>query len=94
MPTMTTDQAVEKIAAAVGRARASTLEAVCAELDPEAPTRAAPSAEALARRIRDGLEPEALVDLWNVVFPADRNVWYNEETKAFYFNEEAAGYPG
>jgi hypothetical protein len=26
------------------------------------------------------------------VFPEDRNVWYDEETRAIHFNEEMAGY--
>jgi hypothetical protein len=33
-----------------------------------------------------------MVDLWNVVFPKDRNVWYDEEATAIHFNEEMAGY--
>ena len=28
-----------------------------------------------------GIEAEEIVDLWNVVFPEDHNVWYNEETR-------------
>jgi len=26
------------------------------------------------------------------VVPQDRNVWYDEETRAIHFNEEMAGY--
>ena len=39
-----------------------------------------------------GLEAEEIVDLWNVVFPEDRNVWYDEEAKTIHFNEEVVGY--
>jgi hypothetical protein len=42
----------------------------------------------LARHIRSGIEPEELVDLWNVVFPADRNVYYDEEHDVVRYNEE------
>ena len=42
--------------------------------------------------IPGGLEAEEIVGLWNVVFPEDRNVWYDDETKAIHFNEEMAGY--
>ena len=45
----------------------------------------------MARHIRDGLAAEEIVDLWNVVFPDDCNVWYNEETKAIHYNEELVG---
>ena len=54
---------------------------------------APPPASEIARQIRGGLEAEEIVDLWNVVFPEDRNVWYNpEETNAIHFNEEMADY--
>ena len=38
--------------------------------------------------MQKGLEVEEVVDLWNVVFPKDRNVWFDEETSTFHFNEE------
>jgi len=38
------------------------------------------------------LDAEEIVDLWNVVFPQDRNVWYDEEAKAIHYNEEMVGY--
>ena len=55
-------------------------------------TAAQPSATDLALHIRSGLEAEEIVDLWNVVFPGDRNVWYNEEDDEIHYNEEAVGY--
>ena len=53
---------------------------------------AAPSAADLAQHVRSGLEAEEIVDLWNVVFPDDRNVWYDEEDDKIHYNEEAIGY--
>jgi hypothetical protein len=42
----------------------------------------------IMNRIQNGLEDEEIVDLWNVVFPKDRNVWYDDETERVHFNEE------
>jgi len=39
-------------------------------------------------RVADGLEAEEIIDLWNVVFPADRNVWYDDENECVHYNEE------
>ena len=35
---------------------------------------------------------EEIVDLWNVLFPADRNVWYDEQEDKIHYNEELVGY--
>ncbi len=42
----------------------------------------------ITRRIAEGLEAEEIIDLWNVVFPSDRNVWFDEENECVRFNEE------
>jgi hypothetical protein len=76
----------------VENAKPSDLPEIYAELFPERPPGATPVASEIARSIRDGLEAEEIVDLWNVVFPQDRNVWYDEETRVIHFNEEMAGY--
>ena len=57
------------------------------------PSPASPVAREVAKHIRGGLEAEEIVDLWNVVLPEDRNVWYDEEAMAIHFNEEMVGYP-
>lgn len=92
MPTLATDQAVEQLAMAVEKAKPTVLPEIYDELYPEKPKGHLPSADELARLVRSGLEPETLVDLWNVVFPADRNVWYNEEDELIHYNEEVVGY--
>jgi hypothetical protein len=92
MPALSTAEATEKLAAGVERAKASDLPEIYSELFPERPPGATPVAGEIARLIRDGLEAEEMVDLWNVVFPEDRNVWYDEEARAIHFNEEMAGY--
>lgn len=39
-------------------------------------------------RVSDGLEAEEIIDLWNVVFPVHRNVWFDEEHDCVHYNEE------
>jgi hypothetical protein len=92
MPALSKAEAAERLAAGVERAKPSQLPEIYAELFPERAPAAPPVASEIARQVRGGLEAEEIVDLWNVVFPEDRNVWYDDETKAIHFNEEMAGY--
>jgi hypothetical protein len=92
MPALKKNQAVEKLVEEVARAKPAALAEIYAELFPEKPAPAAPIAADLAQHIRNGLEAEEIVDLWNVVFPADRNVWYDEEYEKFHHDEEAIDY--
>jgi hypothetical protein len=92
MPVLSTDEATERLAKMVGNAKPTDLDEIYAELFPEKPPVAAPSAADLAQHVRSGLEAEEIVDLWNVVFPADRNVWYDEEDGKIHYNEAAIGY--
>ncbi len=78
MPALSKNEAVEKLAVVVEQAKPSDLTEIYAELFPEKPVSSTPDASNIALHIRSGLEAEEIVDLWNVVFPADRNVWYNE----------------
>jgi hypothetical protein len=92
MPALNKSDAAERLAKVVEKAKPSILTEIFAELFPE---RASPTplvASEIARYIRDGLEAEEIVDLWNVIFPEDRNVWYNEEDEDIHYNEELAGY--
>ncbi len=91
MPALSTKEATERLAKVVEMAKQSTLGEVYAELFPEAPASPLPSAGDMARYIRDGLEAEEIVDLWNVVFPGDRNVRYDEEAKEVRYNEDMVG---
>jgi hypothetical protein len=93
MPVLSRAEAAERLAASVEKAKPSALAEIYSELFPERPPAPSPVASEIARHIRSGLEAEEIVDLWNVVFPADRHVWYDEETEAIRFNEEMAGYP-
>lgn len=92
MPTLSTNEAAQRLAKCVAQAKPSTLTEIYAELFPEKTADANPSATDLARHVQSGLEAEELVDLWNVVFPEDRNVWYDEEDETIHYNEESLGY--
>lgn len=91
MPALSKVDAVEKLAKVAERAKPSALTEIYAELFPEATLLSSPDASEIVRHIRTGLEVEEIVDLWNVVFPEDRNVWYDEESKTIHYNEEMAG---
>jgi len=91
MPALSKNEAAEKLAKGVEKAKSSDLPEIYSELFPEKPLPVPPIASDIAGHIRNGLEAEEIVDLWNVVFPEDRNVWYDEETKAIRYNEEMVG---
>ena len=88
MPALSTNEAAEKLAKGVEKAEPTALAEIYDELFPEKPVIASPTASDIARHIRDGLEAEEIVDLWNVVFPADRHVWYDEADHKIHYNEE------
>lgn len=92
MAALSTDEAAERLAKGVEKAKQTVLREIYAELFPELPPVAAPSAADLAQHVRGGLEAEELVDLWNVVFPLDRTVWYDEEDEKIHYTERALGY--
>lgn len=87
MPTIPTAEAAEKLAKNVEQARPHILTEIYNELFPRETMPASTTASGLAEYIRNGLEPEEIVDLWNVVFPRDRRVRYDEEDKAIHYNE-------
>lgn len=92
MPTISEIEAAEKLASCVEKANPSHLPEIYSELFPERPSPTSLIASDLAKHIRTGLEPEEIVDLWNVIFPEDRHVWYDEEAKVIRYNEEMFGY--
>ncbi len=92
MPAISRDEAAEKLAQCVEQAKLSDLVEIYSELFPEKPPPVVPVASDLANHIRGGLAVEELVDLWNVVFPEDHDVWYDETDRTIRFNEEMAGY--
>jgi hypothetical protein len=92
MPAISTAEATEKLARGVEGAKVSHLAEIFSELFPEDAVPDSLIADDIVRHIRDGLAAEEIVDLWNVVFPEDRHVWYDEQEQAIRYNEEMAGY--
>lgn len=92
MATISISDAAEKLAGVVEASKPSMLAEFYSELFPDRPVPPRPDAEELARHVRHDLAPEEVVDLWNVAFPSDRNVWYDEETETIRYNEELVGY--
>lgn len=91
MPTVSLHDATEKLAQAVEKAKPNILPEIYVELFPREPKPTSPVVKELAEHIRHGLGPDEVPDLWRVVFPGSRNVWYNEETNEIHYNEELIG---
>jgi len=85
MPDLNCRDASERLAVAIQTASASTLREVAADLLAESRVEFGGVADELATAVRSGVEPELLVDLWNVVFPEDHDVWFNEETNELHY---------
>lgn len=47
-----------------------------------------PLVERIVDHLNSGLEPEEIVDVWPVIFPQHRNVWYDEEEERFHYDEQ------
>ena len=100
MATLSMREATEKLARAVESASSDCLAEIYEELFPEesAPEVSGADELALAARladhVRSNLEPEEVIDLWNVVFPTDRHVHYDEEKDLVRFNEGEPWYAG
>jgi len=48
-----------------------------------------PMIERLVDHVNRGLEIAEVIDLWGLIFPRHRNVWYDEEEERIHYNEEA-----
>jgi hypothetical protein len=91
MATITRSAAVSRMSAEIETFNRDDLVEVYNELFPETP-RTADDADDLItgirKHIQSGLADEEIADLWNVVFPKDRNVWYDGENQSLHVNEE------
>lgn len=85
MPDLNCHDAGERLASAIQAASAGTLREIASDLLTESHAEPARLADELAATVRRGVEPELLVDLWNVVFPEDHDVWFNEETNELHY---------
>lgn len=93
MPAVRRQEAVEQLAKVIEELKPSILAEVNEELFPEGNSSFGASGHELAEYVRKQLLDEEIVDLWNVVFPAHQNVWYDEESGEIHYNEELAGFP-
>jgi len=94
MATITRQQAVDGLTRAVGEAHPDDLVEIHNELFPEQPTNEGvanqdPTAlvEKIVAHIDRGLEVEEILDLWNVVFPKHRGVWFDEDEGVIHYDE-------
>jgi hypothetical protein len=93
MATITRRHAGDRLMQAVGNAHADDLVEIHNELFPEHPTtedraKHDPTAlvEKIVSHINTGLEVEEIVDLWNVVFPAHRRAWFDEDDDVIHYD--------
>ena len=61
--------------------------------DPHTAEESGPLIEQLVGHINGGLEMDEVMDLWGLIFPKHRNVWYDEEEERIHYNEEAEAVP-
>jgi hypothetical protein len=100
MATLSIQEAIKELARAVELASSDRLAEIYEELFPEKSAPEVSGAEErslaadLAGHVRAGLEPEEVIDLWNVVFPTDRHVHYDEEKELVRYNEGELWYAG
>ncbi len=46
-----------------------------------------PLVERIVAHLKGGLEPEEIVELWSLIVPRHRKVWYDEEEERFHYKE-------
>ena len=95
MPTIPLDEAARRITDEVKEMANDDVVEAYNELFPDEPasdqTANGNAASLVARivdRIKRRIEPEELVDLWNVVFPKDRQVYYDESSRLVHYEPE------
>ena len=95
MATITKQLAVDRVAQAVKEAHPDDLVEIYNELFPENPTTkdaANKNSSALLKKIvahiDGGLEVEEILDLWHVIFPKHRAVWFDEDECLLHYAEK------
>jgi hypothetical protein len=94
MAVLTITQACKALTHAIEKLPADDLAAVANELfmarSPRSPAgeKKAALQKQIIAHLKKGLEAEEVLDLWNVVFPRDRNVYFDDETGRLHVNEE------
>jgi hypothetical protein len=101
MPVITKEQALELLTNEVQeKLGADELLEVYNEVFPDHPytTEEAeedswPLIEQLVDHINDGREIDEVMDLWRLICPKYRNVWYDDEEERIHYNEEPEAVP-
>jgi hypothetical protein len=88
MAVMARGEAIERLAGAVERIQPEDIPGLYSELHPYKPVPTGLSAAKMAAFVRNKLTEGEIADLWQFLFPQDRNIWYNEETDEVHYNEE------
>ncbi len=96
MPVVTKDEALELLTTEVQeKLDADELLEVYNEVFPEDPYTeeeahedVTPLIEQLVDHVNSGLEIDEVMDLWGLIFPKHRNVWYDDEEERIHYNEE------
>jgi hypothetical protein len=96
MPVVTQDKALELLTNEVEKFGADELLEVYNEVFPDDPYTleearedATPLIKRLADRINSGLGIAEIIDLWAVICPRHRNVWYDEVEERIHYSEGA-----
>ncbi|REJ68507.1 MAG: hypothetical protein DWQ31_07900 [Planctomycetota bacterium] len=94
MPVLAVAEAIEKLTHQVEEMDADAILETYNEVFPDDPATEEEAyddvhrlIELVVEHIHGGLEPEEVVDLWNVVFPRDRQVYFDEEDRQLHFVE-------
>jgi hypothetical protein len=88
MATIPIGEAAEKLAQGVEKVSPASLLEIHSDFFPDLTAPDSALASEIAGRIRSGIEPEEMVDLWNIVLPGARHVWFNEATDEIHYNEQ------
>ncbi len=88
-------EAAERIATIAEKGSPDDLTMIYEELFPtDTPPAGGPKASELALYIRTEIEPELVVDLWNLLFPDSRVEYYDEESETLRYRVEDPRYAG
>jgi hypothetical protein len=98
MPVLTRDQVIEFLTKVVEEdLHTDDLLQVHNELFPDDPVTeeevyedVIPVTERVVDYINSDLPVEDLLDLWNLIYPKHRHVWYDDQAERFHYNEESS----
>lgn len=95
MATIPRLEAIGRLTQAVEAAGVDDLVEIYNELFPEGPINGDNTSadrpalvNKIVAHIASGLEVEEIVDLWNVIFPAHRDVWFDEDEDLMHYDEK------